>query len=122
MSTNDNSSIALARDGSDNTRLAPTVLELGNLGTLGSTGSNDRLNLLEQPIGGLLTIGGCVVSVIEAGEGCQSGAHVRLAQLGQQGLDSRSLSDGAGEAGEKLKTVAGFIEISDVDEVLVLLL
>ena len=46
---------------------------------------------------------------------------VGLAQLGEQSLDSRSLSNGTGEAGEELETEARLVEISDVDEALVFL-
>ena len=62
-----------------------------------------------------------VVSVVEAREGSQSASEVSLAQLWEQSLDSRSLGNGAGEAGEELETVARFVEISNVDEVLVFL-
>jgi hypothetical protein len=97
------------------------VLELLNLGTLGSTGRDDGLNLLEQPISRLFTISRCVVSVVEVGEGRQSGAQISLAQLRQQGLDGRGLSDSAREAGEELKAVTGLIKVGNIDEVLVFL-
>jgi len=121
VSTNNNGSITLSRNGSDDAGLAPSVLELGNLGTLGSTSRDDRLNLLEQPVRRLFTICGLVVSVVEAREGSQSASEVGLAQLGEQSLDSRSLSNGTGEARKELETVARLVEISDVDEVLVFL-
>ena len=56
VSTDNNGSIALSRNGGDDAGLAPSVLELGNLGALGSTGRDDRLNLLEQPVRGLFTV------------------------------------------------------------------
>jgi hypothetical protein len=121
VSTNNNGRSALPGNSSDDTGLTPSVFELCNLDTRGTTSRDDRLYLLEQPIGRLFSIGRCVVSVVKVGEGGQSGAQVSLAQLRQQGLDGSGLSDSAREASEELKAVANFIEVSDVDKVLVFL-
>lgn len=121
MSANNNSSSALSSDGSNNARLTERVSELLNLDVLSATGSDDRLDLSKQPFGRLLAVGRLVVSVLELDELRQSAAQVCLAQLRNESVDGRCLSNGAGETGEELEAEAGLIKVGDIDESFVFL-
>lgn len=116
MSTNNNGSSTLSSDGSNNARLTERVSKLLNLDVISATGSDDRLDLSKQPLSRLLAVGGLVVSILEFDELCQSAAQVCLAQLRNESIDGRCLSNSAREAGEELKAEAGLIKVGNIDE------
>lgn len=87
-----------------------------------SAGTDDTLDLTQQPLSRLLAIRSRVVSVVEVGKGGEEVPEPSLAQLGQQGIDGSLLRDSGGEAREELEANGRiFVEIGDVDEVNVFL-
>lgn len=122
MSTDNNSLGALARNGSNDARLSPRMRKSLDVHIGSSAGADDGLDLTQEPLSRLLAVRSRVVSVLKGGKRGEEVTKSSLAQLGEKSVDGSLLRDSGGEIGENLEADGGlFVEITDVDEVLVFL-
>lgn len=123
MSTDNNGLGGLARNSSNDARLSPRMRKGLDVHIRSPASADDGLDLTQEPLSRLLAIRSRVVSVLKAGKGGEKVTQSSLAQLRQKGVDGSLLRNSGGKGGgDDLEADGGlFVEISDVDEVLVFL-